>query len=290
MSKLYRGASMDAIQVHYDTGNEFYRLWLDDTLTYSCALWEDFDEPLAVAQQRKLEHHIREAHAETAPRVLDIGCGWGSMLSHLANAAPREKLVGLTLSEAQHNYVSSLGIEKSNIRLEAWEDHQPEEPYDAIISIGAFEHFIRPEMSDEERVAVYKNFFARCSEMLKPGGYLSLQTMAYGRGSFLKNGPLFAIFPESDLPKMAQLSKGFEPSFELRRMRNDPDHYRYTAKAWIKNLVENQAELEDLIGAERYQEYVDYLTAGMRGYRARIFHLYRLTLKRLPPVRGGLSG
>ena len=274
------GASQKAIGSHYDVGNDFYRLWLDDSMTYSCALFESPDETLETAQARKLEHHIREARAQGARRVLDIGCGWGSVLSRLAAKDGHEQLVGLTLSEAQKAYVDALSLPRTEVRLESWADHHPDEPYDAIISIGALEHFVRPETPADERIATYSHFFESCRRLLKPGGYLSLQTMAYGVGSFVK-GALSTIFPESDLPRLSQLAEAMEKTFELRRLRNDPSHYARTVRIWRQRLEKNRALAVEAAPAERVVHFEKFLEAGARGYDARIFHLYRMTLRRL---------
>ncbi len=281
MSDARGGASSDAIQEHYDVGNEFYRLWLDETFTYSCALWEGDDDTLADAQRRKLDHHIRESGAGTARRVLDIGCGWGSLLRRLGEQGEREALVGLTLSEAQQAHIRAQGLPWTELRLESWAEHRPEEPYDAIVSIGALEHFVTPETPADERVEIYRHFFSRCRELLRPGGQLSLQTMAYGPvGSFVR-GALSSIFPESDLPRLSQLALGFEQSFELRRLRNDPDHYARTGRCWLQALQKHREEASLQVGEQRTRLYEKFLEAGIRGYDARIFHLYRLTLRRL---------
>src|SRR5258705_13615220 len=98
-----RGASAEAIQHHYDVGNDFYTLWLDETKTYSSALWEDA-RTLEEAQLRKIDYHIRQARVEGAHRVLDIGCGWGSTLKRLVEHAGVEQAVGITLSNAQADW------------------------------------------------------------------------------------------------------------------------------------------------------------------------------------------
>src|SRR5215467_9243522 len=154
------GASVHAIQAHYDVSNDFYRLWLDPTMTYSCALWSAGDT-LESAQLRKLDFHIRQARAVGARRVLDIGCGWGSMLFRLVNSHDVSFAVGLTLSEAQRSQVGKRGDPRTEVRLESWEEHESDEPYDAILSIGALEHFVRPSLSSEERVKVYRSFFGK---------------------------------------------------------------------------------------------------------------------------------
>ena len=83
MSEAYLGARPAAIRHHYDVGNEFWRIWLDPTMSYSCAMWEDPDDDLERAQRRKLDFHVDQSRAASAARVLDVGCGWGAMPMHL---------------------------------------------------------------------------------------------------------------------------------------------------------------------------------------------------------------
>src|ERR1700688_4436191 len=94
------GASRAAIALHYDTSNDFFRLWLDESMCYSSACWreDNAEEELEVAQQRQLDRHIRQARASGAERVLDVGCGWGGVLRRLIDAHGVRQAVGLTLS------------------------------------------------------------------------------------------------------------------------------------------------------------------------------------------------
>ena len=93
MSETYLGARPAAIRHHYDVGNDFWRIWLDPTMSYSCAMWENPDDDLERAQRRKLDYHVAEARAAGAPRVLDVGCGWGAVLMHLVGRS-EERRVG----------------------------------------------------------------------------------------------------------------------------------------------------------------------------------------------------
>jgi cyclopropane-fatty-acyl-phospholipid synthase len=274
------GASPEAIQAHYDTGNEFYRLWLDPTLTYSCAFWDGANS-LAEAQINKLDYHVEQAQAAGAARVLDIGCGWGSLLERLTVVHGVGRAVGITLSEAQAKYVEALAVDKTEVRLESWTDHQAAEPYDAIISVGAAEHFVRPETPSDERTQIYCHFFERCRELLRPGGFLSLQSMAYGGLGRFRAGALATIFPESDLPRLAELVEGMERKFEIVRMRNDPKHYSRTVRVWMDSLRSNWDEIVGLVGEQRTREYERFLLGGIKGYDLGVFNLYRMTLRRV---------
>ena len=273
------GASTEAIQAHYDTGNEFYQLWLDPTLTYSCALWDDANS-LAEAQVHKLDYHVEEARGAGAARVLDIGCGWGSLLERLTLVHGVRRAVGITLSEAQVKYVEARALDGVEVRFESWADHQSEEPYDAIISIGAAEHFARPETASDERIEIYRHFFERCRALLRPGGFLSLQTMAYGMGRF-RASALASIFPESDLPRLVELVEAMERSFQIVRLRNDPQHYSRTGRIWLDAIRRNREEIVSLVGVARTLEYERFLSSGMKGYNAGVFNLYRMTLQRV---------
>ena len=275
---LEGGASAEAIQAHYDTGNEFYRLWLDPTLAYSCALWDDAS--LAEAQIHKLDYHIGEAQAARAPRVLDIGCGWGSLLERLTVFHGVGRAVGITLSEAQARYIEARALAGVAVRLESWADHRSAEPYDAIISIGAVEHFVRPETPGDERIQIYRHFFERCRALLRPGGFLSIQTMAYGMGRF-RASALASIFPESDLPRLVELVEATERLFEIVRLRNDPRDYSRTGRIWLDAIRRNRERIVALVGTARTLEYERFLSSGIKGYDAGVFNLYRMTLRRV---------
>src|SRR4051794_26394804 len=201
----YAGASPEAIRHHYDLSNDFYRLWLDDTLTYSCALWEDGDT-IESAQLRKLDYLIDGARARGAERVLDVGCGWGGLLRRLVETHGVQHVVGLTLSDAQAELAAEVVGRRGEVRVENWIDHEPASPYDAVISIGAFEHFASYGMSREDRLDAYRSFFRRCAKWLPRGGRLALQTNVKGNNVRLDRETaaelrfvLERIFPESEL-------------------------------------------------------------------------------------------
>ena len=158
------GASEEAIEFHYGTGNEYFETWLGKTMAYSSALYDDIndDQSLDDAQIAKIRHHIEQSRSPNAKKVLDIGCGWGSVLFPLVDTFNVEQVVGLTLSESQAEWVNNVNHPKVEARVENWQDHDANAQYDSIISIGAFEHFAKLGLSSEEKVAVYKEFFMKC--------------------------------------------------------------------------------------------------------------------------------
>src|SRR5215471_11884052 len=164
MKVISLGASAEAIRFHYDVGNDFYRLWLDPSMTYTCALFANGEEEDKIfeAQVRKMDYHSALTAAAGCGRVLDIGCGWGGMLHRLVSEHRVAHAVGLTLSEAQAEWIQREPDARIELRIEDWKDHSPREPYDAIVSIESMEAFARPGLSAAKKIAVYSDFFDRC--------------------------------------------------------------------------------------------------------------------------------
>jgi cyclopropane-fatty-acyl-phospholipid synthase len=276
------GASTKAIQHHYDLGNDFYALWLDDSMTYSCALWEGAST-LEQAQMLKLDHHIDAARVRGAGHVLDIGCGWGAMLSRLVEQADVGSAVGLTLSEAQAAWIRHRADPRIEVRVESWENHSPRQAYDGIVSIGAFEHFARPDISRAEVVEGYRKFFLKCREWLRPGGRLSLQTIAYGTAQRkdLNRFIVEEIFPESDLPSLADIDQAAHGLFEIERVRNDRLDYERTLKEWYFKLRSRKQDALEQVGPEAVVRYERYLSLFAVGFHTGAMNLYRIVLRRV---------
>ena len=289
-TRAARGASPEAIRHHYDVGNDFYRLWLDPTLTYSCALWseDDRDDMLEIAQRRKIEYHAQSARARGAERVLDIGCGWGAVLKHLVEEQGVRQAVGLTLSRQQAEWIASFNHAGIEVRLESWTEHVPTEPYDAVVSIGAFEHFARPEWDDEQKVAAYRTFFTRCHEWLRPGGRLSLQTIAFGdidptqiRTSSQIRFIAQEIFPESALPTLGQIIQASDGLFEVVALRNDRENYERTCRVWCSRLTAQRRQAVAAAGEDVVARYVRYLRLSAASFQFGQTWLLRFAFRRL---------
>jgi cyclopropane-fatty-acyl-phospholipid synthase len=279
------GATREAIEHHYDVGRDFYGLWLDARKVYSCALWPgELDDDLEAAQLAKLAWHVDAAAAGGVARVLDIGCGWGAMLRYLTEERSVSHATGLTLSSDQAESIEV--SDRIEVRLQDWRDHRPVEPYDAVISIGAFEHFTRPELSALDRRAVYATFFNRCADWLNPGGRLSLQTIAY-EDYDETTGPVSSfftdeIFPESALPHLSDIIDASDPWFRLIAYRSDAAQYEHTLHLWQQRLESRRDEALALVGRTTYRRYLRYLRVSRALFDRRTTTLYRLAFERRP--------
>ncbi|NGO66966.1 SAM-dependent methyltransferase [Streptomyces boncukensis] len=284
----YAGASQDAIQGHYDIGNDFYGLWLDETRSYSCALWDRDTPTLRAAQERKLDYLVEQARAAGARRVLDIGCGWGGLMRRMVETHGVRHATGLTLSDAQAEEVRRWADARYDVRVENWTEHTCAEPYDAIISIGAFEHFADFGLGRAGRIAAYRAFFERCRAWLPPGGRLALQTNVKGNNVRLDRKAvrdlLFIvdrIFPESELPWTSEIIESSERLFDVLHLRNDPEHYARTCGLWLQGLRARREEALALVGPQVVADYERYLEAAVAGFTQRHLGLVRIVLERV---------
>jgi len=277
---------------HYDVSDEYFRLWLGDDLVYSCAWWEPHEGPesLPNAQQRKVDFFAERLQVKGA-RVLDIGCGWGAMITRLVRIHGAAAGVGITLSPAQASFAARRAVPEVAFRVESWEDHEPSEPYDAIACVEATEHFASERLNPDEKVAVYRDFFRRASSWLRPGGRLGLQAIcldAVGHaGSRAGRGPftdliLERIFPESMSASLSELVLGWETDFELDEFHAHPEHYRKTFRAWALAHRRHEALARKLVGEETRRTFAQYLAGGEALFRLREQTLYRVVLTKRP--------
>jgi cyclopropane-fatty-acyl-phospholipid synthase len=276
------GASRAAIEYHYDVSRDFYRLWLDARMVYSCAFWPGpFDDDLEAAQLAKLDWHADAAAVGAGSRVLDVGCGWGAMLARLGDRGARA--TGLTLSTDQAEFCASL-LPGADVRLEDWRTHEPAEAYDAIVSIGAFEHFARPELDQQSRREVYGQFFSRAAGWLGRSGRLSLQTIAY-EDAAPSAGPVAtffstSVFPESSLPFLSDIVVAAEPWFRVVSLRSDPEQYSRTLLLWQRRLELATEQALAMVGRDTFRHYVRYLRLSRASFDRRDCTLYRLVLEK----------
>jgi cyclopropane-fatty-acyl-phospholipid synthase len=292
------GASADAVRAHYDVSNAFYRLWLGPSMAYSSAMWRaagqgDEDDELETAQVRKLDHFATRVVRAPGARVLDVGCGWGANLRRLVETHGVGRAVGLTLSTAQHGYVAAAPAPGVEVRVESWREHAPSAPYDAIFSYGAFEHFARDGTTRAQRVACYRDFFARCFTWLTDDGRVALETIAHDdapdTATVRGRGPLadlvLDLFPESICPHLHEVVLGFEPWFEVEEVTSDAADFARTFRQWQLRLRAGEAAAAALVGEQTVRRFARYLASSEIQFRTGLLTNYRFVLHRRPAMR-----
>lgn len=242
----------EAVEYHYDQSNRLFELVTDPTLNYSSACYYAPDQTLEEAQRNKMHRACRKAGLRDGMRVLDIGCGWGSVLSFAA-AAHDLTIHGVTISKAQAEFVRGR-IEREGIAGRAsvevcdYRDADASRPYDAIISLGMVEHV------GVQNLPVY---FARAFELLRPGGVFVMQGVSSSVTEARTEGQGFThayLFPDADMPYLTQyLDAAQRAGFEVRDLENLREHYAWTHRAWRHNLERNQAAIVAEVGRERYR-------------------------------------
>ena len=263
------------MQHHYDLSDDFYRLFLDPTQTYSCAYFERDDMTLEQAQIAKIDLALGKLAMQPGTTLLDIGCGWGATLMRAVEKYD-VNVIGLTLSKNQQAHVEKLFAQSHSSRakrvlLEGWE--QFHEPVDRIVSIGAFEHF------GFDR---YDPFFTMAHGVLPHNGVMLLHTIIQASDEEIKERGLpltmtivrfvkfimEEIFPGGRLPKMARVEEhATKAGFNVTRVQSLRLHYARTLDHWAEALESRKDEAIAIQSEEVYDRYARYLTGCAEMFR-----------------------
>jgi cyclopropane-fatty-acyl-phospholipid synthase len=270
-----------AVRHHYDVSNDFFALFLDESMTYSCALFSRGARTLEEAQVAKLELVCTKLALKEGERILDVGCGWGSFVLHAA-ANHGVSAVGITLSPSQaelaRRRVAEAGLgDRVEIRIADYRDLRGER-YDAIASIGMVEHV------GSNQIDVYA---AQLAGLLEPGGRLLNHGIARLRHGEAEAGPFSEryVFPDAAPLHVSRVTlalerAGIEP-LHVEGLRQD---YAETLSHWIERLDANRERAEHLAGAERVRVWRLYLRAARNGFRTGFTSVFQILGTR-PPRR-----
>ncbi len=260
-----KGRDSEAIRHHYDVGNDFYSLVLGPTMTYSCARFLDGATSLEAAQAAKHELICRKLGLDARPgaRLLDVGCGWGSMAIHAA-ANHGAKVVGVTLSPAQaelaRERVEAAGLsDRVEIRLQDYRDLGGEK-FDAISSVGMFEHVGSERMHE---------YFATLYGLLDYEGRLLNHAISKVGGSKMRGRRFINryVFPDGELMDVAEVVRTMEDhGFEVRDLESLREHYVRTLRFWVANLEEHFEEAAAVSSRERARVWRLYMAASANGF------------------------
>ena len=257
-----QGDNKDYIQFHYDIGNDFYRLFLDRNMVYTCAYFTNWNNSLEQAQIDKLDMVCRKLRLQPGERLLDIGCGWGSLVCHAAQNYGVEAH-GVTLSQAQVDFandrIRALRIEdRASVELKDCFD--VDGSYDKVSAVGIIEHI---------GIANIPRYFQKVNSLLPDKGiFLNhgiTRPAKKSRRRFRKIRPeqrLLAkyIFPGGELDHIGHTVEVMESQgFRVQDVEGWRDHYALTCKLWCRRLWENREEATRLVGRERFRLWLAYL-------------------------------
>ncbi len=239
-----------AIRHHYDVGNDFYRLVLGPAMTYSCAVFTDPRDTLEQAQANKHELVSQKLGLDDGVRLLDVGCGWGSMVLHAAQEHGA-RATGVTISPEQRDLalerIDAAGFSgKATVRLQDYRDID-DGPYDAISSIGMFEHVGAARLAE---------YFAKLHSLLRPGGRLLNHGISRppGKRARLQRAGFIDryVFPDGELHEVGTVVSAIQQAgFEVRHVETLREHYALTLRRWVANLERSWDEAVALVGPNR---------------------------------------
>lgn len=278
----------DDVQAHYDLSDDFFRLFLDPSQTYSCAYFQRDDMTLNEAQIAKIDLALGKLGLTPGMTLLDVGCGWGATMMRAAENYD-VNVIGLTLSRNQLAHVENLfansaGPRGKRVELEGWESF--DEPVDRIVSIGAFEHF------GFDR---YDDFFSLAHRILPDDGVMLLHTitaptfqqlidrglpLTFEVARFVKF-ILTEIFPGGRLPSVEKVAEhSSKAGFTLTRTQSLQQHYARTLDLWAGTLESRKDEAITIQSDEVYERYMKYLTGCANAFRTGYIDVNQFTLEK----------
>ncbi|MHA7775045.1 class I SAM-dependent methyltransferase [Roseibium sp. M-1] len=293
------GSRKDDIAFHYDVSNDFYRLFLDPEMVYTCAYFTDWSNDLATAQKDKLDMICRKLRLKPGERMLDIGCGWGALICHAAEHYGVTAL-GVTLAEEQlklaEERIRERGLEdKVSVQLVDYHDLKSGQ-FDKISSIGMFEAV---------GLDNYDNYFQSVHRLLKPRGlYLHHAITRRGRKdlkAFRRKKPEYQalvryIFPGGEVDHIGWTLTNLEAhGFEVHDVEAWREHYARTTRLWAENLMQVKDAAIAEIGEHKYRLWLAYLIGVSLGFERGSINIFQTVSSRrtkgtsgMPPTRADL--
>jgi len=263
----------EAVRHHYDVGNEFFSLFLDESMTYSCAIFSRGANTLEEAHDYKRELVCTKLALQPGERVLDVGCGWGSFVIHAAQRHGVEA-VGITLSEPQaeeaRRRVAEAGLEnRVEIRVQDYRELAGEQ-FDAVASIGMVEHVGEAQID---------RYAEQLASMLRPGGRLLNHGISRLKHGSVEGGAFSEryVFPDGETLHVSRVILALERAgFICRHVEEFGSDYAETLRHWIANLDSNLERAEELAGPERLRVWRLYMRAARNGFEIDFTSVYQV--------------
>lgn len=268
-----------AVTYHYDVSNDFYSLFLDERMVYSCAYFSSLDEDLDAAQERKLDYICRKLRLRRGERLLDIGCGWGGLVIHAASRYGVDA-VGITLSRPQaalaNERIRRAGLsERCRVEVRDYREVDGTSTYDKMVSVGMFEHVGE---------SLLPEYFRRAFRLLRPGGVFLNHGIARNPEFPLVPGPSFTdhyVFPDGELvPISTTLCCAEASGFEVRDVESLREHYILTLRRWVTRLEARRGEARNATDERTYRLWRLYMAGSAHKFRIGQNNVYQVLLSR----------
>jgi cyclopropane-fatty-acyl-phospholipid synthase len=265
-------STREEIEVSYDVSNEFFRLWLDERMHYTCGVFEKETDTLEQAQLNKAR--VLYDYAELGPdkTVLDIGCGWGAMLEYMSKRGVKAAH-GITLSSAQHEEILARKLPGVRTWCVDYKDFEPAEKYDGLVSIEMIDHLCSPAQSHQGlAVEIYRKYFAKLAGWVKPGGYFGFQAILRNRvprsRKDLEDLKFTAdvIFPGGLNPRLEELVAAVNPYWEVVELKTRRESYGKTTAEWLRRMRAHEGVIREKWGDRVFEDYDRYLSTCVRAF------------------------
>lgn len=261
------------VEIGYDISNEFFSLWLDENMHYTSASYLTGDETLEQAQLQKCAILYDYAEMNEDKRVLDIGCGWGANLQYLALDRGVKEAHGITLSTAQQEEIDRRKMPGVKTWVCDYKDFEPDEPFDALISIEMIDHLCSPAQAREGKaVELYRTYFTKLASWVKPGACFGFQAILRNRVPRRKKDledlafTADVIFPGGLNPRIEELVVAVNPKWECVEMRTQRECYGKTTAEWLRRMRMHETKIRDTWGDELFDNYDRYLSTCVKAF------------------------
>ncbi len=278
-------STQEQIDQSYSLSNDFFRLWLDENMHYTCAVFDAEHTTLEAAQDNKSRILYEFAEMSKDKTILDIGCGWGSNLRYILKRGAKAAH-GVTLSKAQVAWCHEHGVK--DVLLCDYADYVPAEPYDALVSIEMVDHVVSPAQVREGRaIELYRGYFAKCAKLIKPGGYFGFQSILRDRiprtRKDLEDLQFTAdiIFPGGINARLEELIPALAPHWELLELHMRREDYGKTTGEWLRRLRLHEKTIRAQWGDQVFIDYDRYLSTCVRAFANRWSGDVQMKLKRI---------
>lgn len=265
-------STKEQIEVSYDVSNEFFRLWLDERMHYTSAVYENWNDSLEKAQENKSRILYDYAECSADKTILDIGCGWGANIEYIVRRGAKEAH-GITLSTEQAREIEARNMKGVKVWVEDYAKFNPPQKYDCLVSIEMIDHLCSPAQAREGKaVEIYRTYFDKLAQWVDKGSCFAFQAIL--RHKVPRNQKDLedlrftadVIFPGGLNPRLEELVKAAGNSWEICELVTQREHYGKTTGEWLRRMKAQEKTIRAKWGDQVFDDYDRYLSTCVRAF------------------------